>query len=175
MSTNGRPLWLACILLALAVTGRAEDDPREAHGTFTGAVKPLLYVTDVEKSAPFYRDVLGFEFQGFANTKGEPYYAEMVAGEQKFGLHEPVVASREALVGQQRLYFRVKDLDKHHARVVAWGGEAGEIKETPWMDMFIVKDPDGNEIVFAVTNPDRHTINPWNTRTETPPAEEGGN
>ncbi|MDH3196891.1 MAG: VOC family protein [Candidatus Krumholzibacteria bacterium] len=170
MSPNGRsPLRLACILLTLAVTGRAEDDPRQAHGTFTGAVKPVLYVADVEKSAPFYRDVLGFEFQGFANTKGEPYYAEMVAGEQKFGLHEPTSSGQEARVGQQRLYFRVNDLEPHHARVVAWGGEPGEIKKTAWMDMFIVRDPDGNEIVFAVTDPDRHSINPWNTRVEAAP------
>jgi predicted enzyme related to lactoylglutathione lyase len=162
-----RALWLACLSLALAVSGRAEDDARQAHGIFTGEVKPVLYVTDVEKSAPFYRDVLGFEFQGYANSKGEPYYAEMVAGAQKFGLHEPTSADQESRVGKERLYFRVKDLERHRARVVAWGGEAGEIKKTAWMDMFIVRDPDGNEIVFAVTDPSRHTSNPWKADART--------
>jgi len=128
---------------------------------FTGEIKPVLYVRDVEKSAPFYRDVLGFDFQGFANLDGKPYYAEMVAAGVKFGLHEPTSPGQQTKVGQQRLYFRVKDLTAHRSRVQAWGGEPGEIKATAWMDMFIVTDPDGNEIVFAVTDPGRHASNPW--------------
>lgn len=144
-------------------------DPRDAHGTFTGDIKAVLYVSDVEKSAPFYRDVLGFDFLGFANSKGQPYYAEMAAARVKFGLHEPTSSSQEAKVGQQRLYFRVRDLRAHRARVLARGGEPGEIKVTSWMDMFTVRDPDGNEVVFAVTDPGRHTSNPW---TVDDPAEE---
>jgi len=168
------PLIPTCLLLVLAVSGGAEEDSRQAHGNYTGEVKPVLYVTDVEKSAPFYRDALGFEFQGFANAKGEPYYAEMLAGEQKFGLHEAMSAGQESRVGQQRLYFRIQDLERHRARVLAWGAEAGEIIQTAWMDMFIVRDPDGNEIVFAVTDPSRHTIDPWKVRAEAPQKEEHG-
>jgi hypothetical protein len=37
----------------------------------------------------------------------------------------------------------------------------GAVVETGWMDYFIVRDPDGHEIVFAVTDPERHPKDPW--------------
>ncbi len=117
-------------------------------------------------SAPLYRDVLGFEFEGFAESHGRPYYAEMAAAGVKFGVHEPTSSAQESMVGTERLYFRVEDLRAHRSRVRARGGEPGEIIETAWMDLFIVRDPDGNEIAFAETDPDRHTSNPW--RVEVP-------
>lgn len=161
--TKTKSLVALGLLLALATQGAAQDDPKQAHGIFTGQIKPVLYVTDVEKSAPFYRDVLGFDFEGFADSGGQPYYAEMAAAGEKFGLHEPLSEAQEARVGEERLYFRVEDLQAHRSRVLAWGAEAGEIRKTAWMDMFTVVDPDGNEIVFAVTDPARHTSDPWRT------------
>jgi hypothetical protein len=98
----------------------------------------------------------------------------MAAAGVKFGLHEPTSAGQETKVGQQRLYFRVKDLRLHRSRVLAWGGDPGELKTTDWMDMFLVRDPDGNEIVFAVTDPERHSINPWNTGSEEAAAQRPG-
>ena len=154
---------LLSLPLAYLASG-VQGDPRDAHGLFTGELKPVLYVRDVEETAPFYRDVLGFDFQGFASGDANPYYAEMIVAGVKFGLHEPISVAQETKVGRQRLYFRVRDLRAHRARVLAWGTDAGEIKRTDWMDMFIVRDPDGNEIVFAVTEPGHHNINPWNTR-----------
>ncbi len=161
-------LVLLSPFLMLEVSGQAQDDPRKAHGIFTGEIKPVVYVTDVEKSAPFFRDVLGFAFEGFANLDGRPYYAEMVAAGVKLGLHEPTSTEQETRIGQQRLYFRVEDLGTHRSRVLAWGGKPGEIKVTGWMDMFIVRDPDGNEIVFAVTDTERHSSNPWSTKAPAP-------
>lgn len=155
--------------LVLGAQGESDEGARSSHGRFTGEIKPVIYVSDVEKSAPFYRDALGFGFQGYANQNGAPYYAEMICAGVKFGLHEPVADGQGAKVGRQRLYFRVEDLIAHRARVAAWSGEPGEIRATAWMDMFTVRDLDGNEIVFAVTDPDRHTSNPWRTPGETPP------
>lgn len=152
---------LAAIALGLTLSTPSQEHPRLAHGGFTGEVKPVLYVSDVEASAPFFRDVLGFEFDGYANLRGEPYYAEMLAGELKFGLHEPTSPSHVPRVGQQRIYFRVRDVAAHRERVSAWQGDPGEIIETDWMDMFIVRDPDGHEIVFASTDPAKHSIDPW--------------
>lgn len=131
------------------------------HGGFTGEVKPVIYVSDVRGSVPFYRDVLGFEFDGFAPDQADPYYAEMLAGGLKFGLHEPTMPGDEERVGQQRLYFRVRDLDAHRRRVEAQGVEVGEVVRRSWMDFFTVRDLDGNDIVFAVTDPERHVSQPW--------------
>lgn len=162
--TGGLAVVFALLLLRGGAMVGAQDLPREGHGIFTGEVKPVLYVADVEAAAPFYRDVLGFGFEGFANLQGEPYYAEMTAAELKFGLHEPTSVAQEQRIGQARLYFRLGDLSAHRARVLARGGDAGEIRTMDWMDMFIVRDADGNEIVFAETSAERHSINPWNTR-----------
>ncbi len=133
----------------------------DPHGQFTGNIKPIIYVSDVEKSAPFYRDVLGFELDGFAGDEADPYYAEMLAGPTKFGLHEPTMSGDELRVGRQRLYFRVHDLEAHSRYVEANGINVPEIYRRDWMDYFIVKDLDGNTVVFAVTDSERHTSEPW--------------
>jgi predicted enzyme related to lactoylglutathione lyase len=162
---SGPALAVAAALLAGAC-GRPEATnpgqiPDPAMGPFTGEVKPVLYVRDVELSAPFYRDVLGFEFLGFSLMEGEPYYAEMAAGGLKFGLHNPMNDEQEGWVGHQRIYFRVWDATEQRSDVMARGGDPGELRETDWMDMFIVRDPDGHEIVFAATDSTKHSVDPW--------------
>ena len=150
-----------CSLVVSGFVLAAEANGDDPHGQFTGDIKPIIYVSNVEKSAPFYRDVLGFELDGFAGDESDPYYAEMLAGPTKFGLHEPTMSGDELRIGQQRLYFRVRDLDAHSHHVEAQGIEVKEIFRRSWMDYFVVKDPDGNVIVFAVTDSERHTSEPW--------------
>ena len=171
--TRSISCFVVLLLLPVAylASGNAQDDPRDAHGLFTGEMKSVLYVHDVEATAPFYRDVLGFDFHGFDGEDANPYYAEMIVAGVKFGLHEPTSGGQKTKVGRQRLYFRVENLRAHRARVLAWGKDAGEIEKTDWMDMFTVRDPDGNEIVFAVTEPGHHRINPWNTRKPVAPGD----
>ena len=151
-------------MCSLAVSGfmlAAEANGDHPHGQFTGDIKPIIYVSNVEKSAPFYRDVLGFELDGFAGDESHPYYAEMLAGPTKFGLHEPTMSGDELRIGQQRLYFRVQDLNAHRRFVESHGVEVTEILQRTWMDYFLVKDLDGNTVVFAVTDSERHTSEPW--------------
>ena len=148
-------LLVAGSMLAGAVIG---DEP---HGQFTGNIKPIIYVSDVENSAPFYRDVFGFALEGFTGDEADPYYAEMLAGPTKFGLHEPTMAGDESRVGQQRLYFRVHDLEAQRRFVEANGIKVQEIYRRDWMDYFVAQDLDGNLIVFAETDSDRHTSEPW--------------
>jgi hypothetical protein len=45
--------------------------------------------------------------------------------------------------------------------VSSGAGNPGEIGETEWMDTFVVRDPDGHRIVFAATDPAKHSIDPW--------------
>lgn len=160
--------WL--LLVGLAATGVVAGGsglfagsmvPEEETTQFTGEVKPVLYVSDVEESAPFFRDVLGFEFLGYANSNGSPYYADMAAGSLKFGLHNALNEEHERWVGHQRIYFRVHDVRAHRSDLVSQGIVPGELLERDWMDMFIVRDPDGHQIVFAETDSTRHSTDPW--------------
>ena len=151
--------FFGLVISGFMLAGEANgEDP---HGHFTGNVKPIIYVSNVEKSAPFYRDVLGFELDGFAGDQADPYYAEMLAGPTKFGLHEPTMLGDELRIGQQRLYFRVQDLNAHRRYVETHGIEVKEIFQRSWMDYFLIKDLDGNIVVFAVTDSERHTSEPW--------------
>lgn len=152
---------MGLVILAFGLSCEQPSPQQHPSGPFLGQVKPVLYVRDVEVSAPFFRDVLGFEFLGFSDIEGVPYYAEMAAGSLKFGLHNPMNPEQEEWVGHQRLYFRVADIQEHRSLVESGSGNPGEILETDWMDMFIVKDPDGHEIVFAATDPAKHSIDPW--------------
>ncbi len=161
MNVNRVSTLFSLVVGGFVPAGVANGD--DTHGQFTGNIKPIIYVSDVEKSAPFYRDVLGFELDGFAGDEADPYYAEMLAGPTKFGLHEPTMSGDEPRIGQQRLYFRVRDLEAHHRYVEAHGVEVKEIFERSWMDYFLVKDLDGNTVVFAVTDSERHTSEPWVT------------
>jgi len=156
-SVLGLGAWAVSTSDAVFASGGEVQAPAE----FTGEVKPVFYVENVQASAPFFRDVLGFEFHGFSESNAEPYYAEMSAGSLKFGLHNPLNERHEAWVGHQRLYLRVMDVEAHRTRVLASGGDAGEVVETDWMDFFIVPDLDGHEIVFAETSEARHSIDPW--------------
>lgn len=153
-------LVLATGAILVGGSGAARS-PADPEPVFTGEVKPVLYVSDVEESAPYFRDVLGFEFLGYSERDGEPYYAEMAAGSLKFGLHDPLNEEHRTWVGHQRIYFRVDDVGAHRHRVADRGGSPGELIETDWMDMFIVRDPDGHQIVFAATDPGKHPVDPW--------------
>jgi catechol 2,3-dioxygenase-like lactoylglutathione lyase family enzyme len=154
----------AVLLIAWENYSGAEETADRCEGSggeFLGQVKPVLYVKDVKASAAFFRDVLGFAFLNWADNEDAPYYAEMAAGAQKFGLHLPGDLGEKARVGQQRIYFRVRNVEAHRKRVLACKGRPGPIEQTAWMTMFAVTDPDGHEIVFAETDPAVHTINPW--------------
>ena len=161
-----RTLWLWWLVGMISGCGASvASPPGSATGTtsgeaavrFLGQLKPVLYGEDVLVSTRFYVDVLGFENDPQAGAG----YAEMHAGTQTFGLHAPTNARERARVGQQRLYFRIDDVVAHRARVIARGGEAGEILVTDWMTMFSVSDRDGHEITFAQTDAETHSVDPW--------------
>jgi len=144
---------------------------RALHGRFTSHVLFPIYVSDVVRSAAFYRDVLGFDFVGFYDYnaagyvtfwEGEqpPIYAGFLAGQHSFGLHKPVSEDQAQAVGHGKFYFRVEDLHAHYRRVQAWGGRPTPVRETDFMQLFSVDDPDGLTLYFAAT-PDDAPIDPW--------------
>ena len=146
-------------------------EDRALHGQFTGEVTFPIYVSDVQRSASFYRDVLGFRFLGYYDHDRRryvetwtdsipPIYAGFEAGGLTFGLHKPMNEEQERFIGAGRYYFRVKDLEQHRRRIRAWGGRPSEISSSTLLTRFFVADPDGLRIYFAVTA-ENAAIDPW--------------
>jgi predicted enzyme related to lactoylglutathione lyase len=138
---------------------------------FTGELIFPIYVSDVEVSAVFYGDVLGFEFLGYYDYETNSYvkswqdtlppsYAGFVAGDQKFGLHKPANEAQEQCVGCGRYYFRVHDLDAQHARVSAHGVRLSQVHSSALLRRFYVPDPDGLMVFFAETAAGA-PLDPW--------------
>ncbi len=126
-----------------------------SKATIVGA-EPQLFVTDIEKSCEFYREKLGFSLV-FSYGK-PPYYALVGRDAARLNLRcveraviEPAVRDREELLsvsmtvataGEIKLLF----LEFQSARVAFHQ----TLKKQPWgARNFVVKDPDGNLLLFA--------------------------
>jgi len=139
---GGYRITVVCSLVYTAIIIAGPTNGDEHYGEFTGDIKPIIYVSDVQRSAPFYRDVLAFVFDGFAGNEADPYYAEMLAGPVKFGLHETTMSGDELRIGQQRLYFRVRDRDAIYGEAFRRQTAALGINETttasrsPWQNPY---------------------------------------
>ncbi|MUM15656.1 VOC family protein [Mycobacterium sp. CBMA271] len=118
------------------------------------AAEPQLFVTDLERAIGFFVDKLGFEV---AFTYGEPpFYGQVRRGGANLNLRKvagPVYDSnflateRDPLSAVVTVYklgplheeYRVAGVDFHQPmQTEAWGSAT-----------FIVKDPDGNLILFS--------------------------
>jgi predicted enzyme related to lactoylglutathione lyase len=107
-------------------------------------IQILLPVSDVERAADFYADVLGlpllFRFPGnaFFDAHGVRLY-----------LARP---SDEGYTGPATIYFRVDDVTSTFERLVARGAAVREVPEITHRDteydlwLAFVQDPDGNNI-----------------------------
>jgi uncharacterized glyoxalase superfamily protein PhnB len=125
-----------------------------------GKLLPMLYVRDVPRSVAFYRDVLGFEFQGWWDEENETYvpeptpgaapdFAELRAGDLVLHLHV-AVTDREIDTGASILHLRVKDADAYHEQVSARGGRFDPPCNQVWgWRQFYVRDPDGHRWSFS--------------------------
>ena len=118
----------------------------------------MLYVSDLKRSAEFYR-ALGFGFEGYWDNVTnevveawedvqEPGYAEVRAGEASLGLHpDPDFESGPVRVKPS---FTVGDVDAVFDAAVRAGADAIEPRDFPWgARMFTVTDPDGHKIDFV--------------------------
>lgn len=102
-----------------------------------------VFVSDLSRAIPFYRDVLGLESVQTDETSG---YASFRVGPLRLGLAE-VGAEQETLLERHTgIGFLVDDLAAEHARLA----EAGVVfltapERQPWGGyMALFADPDGN-------------------------------
>jgi predicted enzyme related to lactoylglutathione lyase len=97
-------------------------------------VSRRIAVADLSRSAAFYRDVLGFEVHGAEVTRG-PALLHLDAGGS----------------GQSMVFFETDDVAAMQAAVRALGVQTSELARVNWikMEMFEVRDPDGNTVWFG--------------------------
>lgn len=117
----------------------------------------ILFVSNLERSIAFYRDVIGLPFR-FASES----YAEFATEGAKFSLfarsHLPGLIGREAPRGevpwpQGEVAFFVEDVDAEHERLAAAGVRVlAPPTDRPWGERTLhLADPDGN--VVELTRP----------------------
>jgi catechol 2,3-dioxygenase-like lactoylglutathione lyase family enzyme len=130
-----------------------DNTPAKASAPHLSRSVPVIFVTDVTRSATFFRDTLGFSVDFL---HGEPPFYGAVSRDGaclhlKF-VHDPVITpgphDREGLISA---FIQVEDVNALYAEYVAAGASFAEIlKKEAWGGRdFIVRDPDGNGICFA--------------------------
>ncbi|GAA1516664.1 glyoxalase superfamily protein [Kribbella lupini] len=140
-------------LKARTEAARPTSAQPETRDTVVTSARPVLYVADVDASATFYRDQLGFRIDFLHGNP--PFYGSVTRDGATLHLkfvHEPVFAAgvpeREGLImafvetaSVRELYAEYQAVDAEIVQKLskqAWGGTD-----------FIVRDPDGNAIAFV--------------------------
>ena len=114
----------------------------------TTAAEPLvrsvsvvyLYVSEMERSLAFYRDLLGIPLEGDAD------WQEATLGGTRFALHASHEGIGELSSGTIHVSLEVADVDAAAERMRSAGVSARETMRDEWGAALQVVDPDGYEI-----------------------------
>jgi len=118
--------------------------------------EPQLFVTDIERSCEFFREKLGFTVV-FSYGK-PPYYAQVRRDAARLNLRcvertviERTVRDREELLSASMTVATAEELKLLFLEFQTAGVPFPQtLKKQPWgAKNFIVKDPDGNLLLFA--------------------------
>ena len=130
----------------------------KAPVTAMNAAEPSLFVADFEAACAFYTDKLGFEI---VFTYGEPpFYGQVRRGRALLNLRlirRPVfvddIREREELLSTSMTVASAAEIRALFAEFQAAGVDFFRpLKQEPWgARTFIVRDPDGNLLLFAGT------------------------
>lgn len=130
----------------------------EASKPMLGAAEPQLFVADFEAACAYFTDTLGFEV---VFTYGEPpFYGQVRRGAAALNLRlvsRPVwvddVRDRDELLAASIAVASAAEIRALFAEFQAAGVEFFRpLKQEPWgARTFIVRDPDGNLLLFAGT------------------------
>ena len=99
-----------------------------------------LYVTDMERSAAFYRDLLGIPLEG------DEHWQEATIGGTRFALHHTHEGMGELSAGTIHLNLEVADVDDAAERLRATGVDVEETMREDWGAALRFCDPDGYEL-----------------------------
>jgi len=96
-----------------------------------------LYVSDMERSVAFYRDLLGIPLEGDGD------WQEASLGGVRFALHRTREGIGALSSGTINVNLEVADVDAAAERLRAAGAEVGETMREDWGAALEVTDPDG--------------------------------
>jgi uncharacterized glyoxalase superfamily protein PhnB len=132
---HGFPSWRA---LRAELEKRRTD--KAARG-ITGPTARYVAVADTGRSIAFYRDVLAFD------VKEDARGAEAILGPARIRF------GQEGSPGTGVLFFQTDDVAATRSAIRARGGAPSEIEKVNWikMQMFEIRDPDGNVLWFGQT------------------------
>jgi catechol 2,3-dioxygenase-like lactoylglutathione lyase family enzyme len=99
-----------------------------------------LYVSDMEHSAAFYRDLLGVPLEG------DEDWQDAMLGGTRFALHHAHEGIGDLSAGTIHLNLEVPDVDDAAARLRAAGVEVEETMRDDWGAALRFRDPDGYEL-----------------------------
>jgi catechol 2,3-dioxygenase-like lactoylglutathione lyase family enzyme len=126
-----------------------------SKATIVGA-EPQLFVTDITRSCEFFREKLGFSLV-FSYGK-PPYYAQVGRDAARLNLRcverpviEPAVRDREELLSVSMTVATADEIKLLFLEFQSAGVVFHQtLKKEPWgAKNFVVKDPDGNLLLFA--------------------------
>jgi catechol 2,3-dioxygenase-like lactoylglutathione lyase family enzyme len=118
--------------------------------------EPQLFVTDIQRSCEFFREKLGFSLV-FSYGK-PPYYAQVGRDAARLNLRcverpviEPALRTREELLSVSMTVAAAGEIKLLFLEFQSAGVAFHQaLKKQPWgAKNFIVKDPDGNLLLFA--------------------------
>jgi uncharacterized glyoxalase superfamily protein PhnB len=150
---HGFDSWQALKAGLSAPSHRVKSSPSKA--TIVGA-EPQLLVTDIKRSCEFFREKLGFSL--VFSYGDPPYYAQVARDAARLNLRcveRPVVEStvrdREELLSVSMTVATADEIKLLFLEFQSAGVTFHQtLKKQPWgAKNFIVKDPDGNLLLFA--------------------------
>ena len=129
--------------------------PSPAKATIVGA-EPQLLVTDIKRSCEFFREKLGFSL--VFSYGDPPYYAQVVRDAARLNLRcvekvviEATTRDREELLSASMTVATADEIKLLFLEFQSAGLTFQQrLKKQPWgAKNFMVKDPDGNLLLFA--------------------------
>jgi len=129
--------------------------PSPSKATIVGA-EPQLFVTDIKRSCEFFCEKLGFTLE--LSYGSPPYYAQVGRDAAHLNLRrveqtviEPTVRNREELLSASMTVATADEIKLLFLEFQLAGVAFHQtLKKQPWgAKNFVVKDPDGNLLLFA--------------------------
>jgi uncharacterized glyoxalase superfamily protein PhnB len=154
---SGFDSWQALASGLSGTARRAKSSPAKATSRATiVCAEPQLFVTDMKRSCEFFREKLGFSL---VFSYGEPpFYAQVARDAARLNLRhvdaaviDSTVRDREELLSVSMTVATADEIKLLFLEFQSAGVTFHQtLKKQPWgAKNFIVKDPDGNLLLFA--------------------------